>query len=37
MVNYTKPELEIQEFELVDVLTVSYQTDSSDSVYGDWY
>ncbi len=37
MVNYTKPELEITEFEIIDVLTVSIQTDSSDPVYGDWY
>ena len=37
MVNYTKPELEITEFEIVDVLTISIQTDGSDPVYGDWY
>ena len=37
MVNYTKPELEITEFEIVDVLTISIQNDGSDPVYGDWY
>lgn len=38
MVNYTKPEIELTEFEIVDVLTVSYQSDTgSDPVYGDWY
>ena len=37
MVNYTKPELEITEFEIVDVLTVSYKTDGSDPEFGDWY
>ena len=35
MVNYTKPELEITEFEIVDVLTVSYKT--PDDEFGDWY
>lgn len=34
MVNYTKPELEITEFEIVDVLTLSYQIDTEQS---DWY
>lgn len=37
MVKYEKPELEIVEFELVDVLTISYQNDTGDAVYGDWY
>ena len=37
MVNYTKPELEIQEFELIDILTVSVQTDKPDADYGEWY
>ena len=38
MVNYTKPELELTEFEIVDVLTVSIQTDTGKDVnYGDWY
>ncbi len=32
MVKYTKPELEITEFEIVDVLTVSIDTDESG-----WY
>jgi len=34
MVNYTKPELEITEFEIVDVLTLSIQIDTEQS---DWY
>ena len=37
MVNYTKPELEITEFEIVDVLTISIQTDGPDAEFGDWY
>lgn len=32
MVNYMKPELEVTEFEIVDVLTVSIDTDESG-----WY
>lgn len=32
MVNYMKPELEVTEFEIVDVLTVSIDTDGSG-----WY
>lgn len=34
MVNYTKPELEVTEFEIVDVLTISIQIDTEQS---DWY
>ncbi len=34
MVNYTKPELEVTEFEIVDVLTLSIQIDTEQS---DWY
>ncbi len=37
MVNYTKPELEITEFEIVDVLTISIQNDGPDAEYGAWY
>ena len=37
MVKYTKPELEITEFEIVDVLTISIQTDGPDAEFGDWY
>ncbi len=35
MKNYTTPELEIMEFELEDVITVSVQT--GDPEDGDWY
>ncbi len=34
MAIYTKPELEITEFEIVDVLTISIQNDINQS---DWY
>ena len=33
MVNYTKPELEVTEFEIVDVLTISIQIGSGND---DW-
>ncbi len=35
MSNYTRPELEISEFEIVDVLTLSIQ--GTDDYAGDWY
>lgn len=40
MVNYTKPELEVTEFEIVDVLTISVMTGSgtnTDSWNQGWY
>ncbi len=38
MVNYTKPELEVTEFEIVDVLTVSIQIGSGNDNWDDgWY
>lgn len=40
MVNYTKPELEVTEFEIVDVLTISVLTgngDDTDSWNQGWY
>ncbi len=40
MVNYTKPELEVTEFEIVDVLTISIQIgsgDGSDNWDAGWY
>ena len=36
MVNYTKPELEVTEFEIVDVLTISLITGTDDWDAG-WY
>ena len=35
MVNYTKPELEVTEFEIVDVLTISVLTGAGDNT-DDW-
>ncbi len=38
MVNYTKPELEVTEFEIVDVLTISIQTGSGTEDWNEgWY
>ena len=38
MVNYTKPELEITEFEIVDVLTVSLFAGSGNDNWDEgWY
>ena len=37
MVNYTKPELEVTEFEIVDVLTISYHSNTPNDWDAGWY
>jgi hypothetical protein len=38
MVNYTKPELEVTEFEIADVLTISFVTGSGTEDWdAGWY
>lgn len=36
MVNYTKPELEVTEFEIVDVLTISVQPSTGGGTTPGW-